>query len=180
HRAGSPGRLYVKRRAGASTVFVRPSAAIYCRSRRIRGAVRPARPGPVATKPPEPNHIMANACIGCGVCCASYRVSFHWSETTLHELGRVPHELTEPLRHHEVAMRGTSSSPPRCIALAGTPGVDARCAIHGRHPSCCRAVAPGDDQCVRARVRHGRPPLADWQIAESANDPDPPGRPLAA
>ncbi len=123
---------------------------------------------------------MANACIGCGVCCASYRVSFHWSETTLHEHGWVPHELTEPLRRHEVAMRGTSSRSPRCIALAGTPGVDARCSIHGRHPSCCRAVAPGDDQCVRARVRHGLPPLADWQIAESANDPDPPASPLAA
>lgn len=123
---------------------------------------------------------MANACIGCGVCCASYRVSFHWSETTLHEFGRVPFELTEPLRRHEVAMRGTAGGEPRCIALVGRPGVDARCAIHGRHPSCCREVAPGDDQCVRARLRHGLPALDAREILESAADPDPPGRPLAA
>ncbi len=121
---------------------------------------------------------MANACIGCGVCCASYRIAFHWSETTACETGTVPVELTETLRLHEVAMKGTSSNTPYCIALAGTPGVDAACSIHGQHPSCCREVALGSDQCTRARVRHGLPPLDTRAIASAYGDPNPPATPL--
>ena len=75
-------------------------------------------------------------------------------------------------------MKGTSSNTPRCIALAGTPGIDAVCAIHGRHPSCCRAVAMGSDQCVRARLRHGLPPLDQAMIVAAYADPNPPGAPL--
>lgn len=123
---------------------------------------------------------MANACIGCGVCCAFYRVSMHWSETTAHELGVVPVELTEPLRRHEVAMKGTSSATPRCIALAGTPGLDARCSIHGRHPGSCREVALGSDQCTRARLAHGLAALDAAAIEHSYDDPNPPGVPLPA
>ena len=118
---------------------------------------------------------MANACIGCGVCCATYRIAFHWSETTAWPGGTVPVELTETLRLHEVAMRGTSRRTPRCIALAGTPGIDAACAIHGRHPSCCREVAMGSDQCVRARQLHGLPALDTATISAAYADPNPPG-----
>ena len=121
---------------------------------------------------------MANACIGCGVCCASYRIAFHWSETTACETGTVPVELTETLRLHEVAMKGTSSNTPRCIALAGTPGIDATCSIHGRHPGFCREVALGSDQCNRARVRHGLPPLDASAIASAYDDANPPAAPL--
>jgi Fe-S-cluster containining protein len=101
---------------------------------------------------------MENPCIGCGVCCTQYRVAFHWSETTSHPLGTVPQELTEPLRRHEVVMKGTDAARPRCIALAGRPTVDAHCSIHGRHPSVCRAVEVGSDQCLRARKAWGMPP----------------------
>ncbi len=118
---------------------------------------RPARPARSAD-PGNPD-IPGNPCIGCGACCRSYRVAFHWSETTACPEGTVPLELTEPLRPHEVAMRGTSRRAPHCIALIGRFGVDARCAIHGRHPSCCRAVQVGADQCLRARARHGLPGL---------------------
>ena len=88
-----------------------------------------------------------------------YRVSFHWMETTAHPFGTVPVELTVPLRRHEVAMRGTDSASPYCIALAGVPKVDAYCAIHGNHPSCCREVAVGSEQCLKARRAHGMPDL---------------------
>ncbi len=127
---------------------------------------------------------MDNPCLSCGVCCMSYRVAFHWSETTAHPDGRVPVELTEPLRLHEVAMRGTMAAPLRCIALAGVPGERVSCAIHGTHPTCCREVALGDDQCNRARLAHGLAPLPAEVIvsAYASDDPPalPPTHPLAA
>ena len=73
----------------------------------------------------------------------------------------MPAELTEPLRRHEVVMLGTSARQPRCIALAGSVGEDARCRIHGRHPSPCKAVQPGSSQCRRAREQHGLAPLPE-------------------
>lgn len=93
-------------------------------------------------------------CRGCpGVCCQTYRVAFHWSETT--PLGAVPAPLTKPLRKHEVIMIGTEHQPVRCVALSD----QGRCTIHGRHPSVCQEVQPGSDQCQRARAKHG---LAAW------------------
>lgn len=119
---------------------------------------------------------MSNVCIGCGVCCMSYRVAFHWSETTDHPDGRVPVALTEPLRRHEVVMRGTASSPVHCIALTGTVGIDARCAIHGTHPGCCQAVVVGADQCQRARAMHGLPAVTPAQVLQAyASDAPPAG-----
>ncbi|MEZ5657442.1 MAG: YkgJ family cysteine cluster protein [Burkholderiaceae bacterium] len=121
-----------------------------------------------------------NACLTCGVCCMSYRVAFHWSETTDHPYGRVPVELTEPLRRHEVVMRGTAHAPIRCIALTGMPGQRVSCAIHGTHPECCREVALGDDQCTRARQMHGLPALQPLLIARAYAADDPPALPLAS
>jgi len=129
---------------------------------------------------------MENPCIGCGVCCTQYRVAFHWSETTAHPDGMVPAELTEPLRHHEVVMKGTDARPSRCIALAGEPMIDARCSIHGRHPSCCRAVEVGSDQCLRARRAYGMPDPVPMPIEGPARmaglpgQPEPPRLPDAA
>ncbi len=104
----------------------------------------------------------------------SYRVAFHWSETTACEGGRVPVTLTEPLRLHEVAMRGTNARSIRCTALAGTLGVDAQCSIHGAHPSCCREVAVGGDQCQRARAQHGLPPVAAIEVVQAYACANPP------
>ena len=120
---------------------------------------------------------ISNICLGCGVCCMSYHIAFHWSETTAFEGGLVPVALTEPLRIHEVAMRGTNASSVRCIALAGTPGVDAQCSIHGAHPSCCREVAVGGDQCQRARLKHGLPPVAVNEVVAAYASSNPPAAP---
>jgi len=104
-------------------------------------------------------------CTSCGACCATYRVSFFRRELDSEPGGRVPADLTEAIDDGGVRMRGTDDRPPRCVALRGTVGVDARCAIYLLRPSPCRAFAPeassgrGDPACGEARRRHGLPPL---------------------
>ena len=68
-------------------------------------------------------------------------------------------------------MKGTDAASPYCVALAGVPKVDAYCAIHGNHPSCCRAVEVGSDQCTRARRAHGLPDLDAPDIDPSPDLP---------
>lgn len=113
---------------------------------------------------------MPHPCLACGACCAFYRVSFHWSEADPATGGRVPVELTESLRRHERAMRGTSQATPRCIALEADIGKSSRCTIHDRRPSVCARVPASLEfgersaQCDRARLAHGLSLLveADW------------------
>jgi len=109
-------------------------------------------------------------CLRCGACCASFRVAFHWSEAQPANPDGVPEELTQPLRHHELAMRHGDAPAMRCIALAGTVGESTKCTIYPQRPSPCRAVrasfedGTADPHCDRARARHGLPALtpADW------------------
>jgi uncharacterized protein len=118
---------------------------------------------------------MSHPCLTCGACCAYFRVSFHWSEADPELGGTVPIALTEPLRQHERAMRGTSQPQPRCVALDAEIGVYSRCSIHPVRPSVCRAVPASWDpdegehaqpsaQCDKARIAHGLMPLTrtDW------------------
>jgi Fe-S-cluster containining protein len=119
---------------------------------------------------------MAHPCLTCGACCAHFRVSFHWSEAEAELGGIIPFELTEPLRSHERAMRGTSQAQPRCVALDADIGRYSRCSIHPLRPSACRAVPASLEsgqrsrQCDQARQAHGLPPLveADWIGVELA------------
>lgn len=109
-------------------------------------------------------------CMSCGACCAAFRVAFHWSEADDAPGGTVPVELTQSLRSHERAMRGTDSAQPHCIALRGTVGEACECSIYELRPSPCRAVqaswehGSADPHCDRARTRYGLPLLtpADW------------------
>lgn len=109
-------------------------------------------------------------CMRCGACCAAFRVAFHWSEADDAPGGTVPIELTQPLRSHERAMRGTDSTHPHCIALRGRVGEACSCGIYELRPSPCRAVqaswehGSADSHCDRARTRYGLPLLtpADW------------------
>lgn len=121
-------------------------------------------------------------CLTCGACCAYFRVSFHWSETDPALGGRVPAELTEPLRTHERAMRGTSQAQPRCVALDAQIGRYSRCTIHAHRPSVCAQVPASYEfglpspQCDKARIAHGLCTLTpeDWNgVAQSERNPLP-------
>lgn len=104
------------------------------------------------------------SCHGCGACCASFRVDFAREELD-EEGGCVPAGLAVELTGTLCRMRGTDHARPRCAALVGTVGVNARCGIYEWRPSPCREfgqLAPlghPDEACTRARARHGLPPL---------------------
>ena len=87
---------------------------------------------------------MPHPCLTCGACCAFFRVAFHWSETEPELGGRVPFDLTEPLRTHERAMRGTSQAQPRCVALDADIGRYSHCTIHERRPRIRAFYCKGD------------------------------------
>lgn len=113
---------------------------------------------------------MPHPCLSCGACCATFRVSFHWSETEPALGGHTPAELTEPVDAHRVAMRGTWARRPRCIALRGEIGAGAHCSSYALRPSPCRELLPSWEhgaasaQCDTARTAHGLPVLTprDW------------------
>lgn len=114
---------------------------------------------------------MPHPCLSCGACCAYFRVSMHWSETDDAPDGHVPQALTEAVRPHEVAMRGTWQAAPRCVALDAEIGLRSRCTIHPRRPTACRDVqaswedGTADAQCDRARTAHGLPLLTPVDFA---------------
>lgn len=99
-----------------------------------------------------------SVCTACGACCASFRVDF-----SVHELlsqgGTVPDGLTVEVTEHTCRMRGSDHTPPRCAALTGQLGKRVACGIYEWRPNPCRELAPGGDACLRARLRHGLPPL---------------------
>ena len=117
---------------------------------------------------------MTHPCQRCGACCATYLVAFHWSEA---EDSPVLDARAEQLDPHRLAMRGTYSRTPRCVALRGDIGGDNACSIYAERPSPCRELVPAwehgqpSPQCDRARTRHGLAPLqpADWDIVPDAD-----------
>lgn len=99
-------------------------------------------------------------CQRCGACCASFRVSFYWTEAQGEhdpQSQGVPAALTEPVSPHLLCMQGTHARQPHCAALQGQVGESVGCAIYAQRPSPCREVMPGDAQCLKARGRHGLP-----------------------
>lgn len=108
---------------------------------------------------------MSNPCLTCGACCAAFRASFYWAEGDDATPGGVPVELTEQLDSHRRCMRGTNQPQPRCVALAGVPGVSVQCTIYEQRPSVCKEFAPSwfggvyNERCDQARATRGLPPL---------------------
>lgn len=108
-------------------------------------------------------------CLSCGACCASYRASFYWGEC-VSAGGTVPDALTVQIAPFRVAMQGTDTSPPRCVALDGVIGQAVRCSIHPQRASVCREYPASyedgtpHDRCDAARARFGLPALTpdDW------------------
>jgi len=99
----------------------------------------------------------SNPCLDCGACCATFRVSFYWSEA---ETLGLPTELTEQVNAWFACMRGTNQPQPRCAALAGTVGQQVGCTIYASRPRPCDELTEGSYSCHKARARHGLPPLA--------------------
>ncbi|MBY0554061.1 YkgJ family cysteine cluster protein [bacterium] len=110
-------------------------------------------------------------CLSCGVCCAFYRVSFHWSETLAESHG-VPLELTKSITIHKSAMNGTNQIKPSCVALLGSVGKSTSCGIYNNRPSACRNFKASfedglvNKDCETARLSKGLDclTLADWPI----------------
>lgn len=79
-----------------------------------------------------------NLCLSCGACCACFRVSFYWGESTDAPGGFVPVELTEKASQHLLCMKGTNTYPLRCIALRGVVGEQVGCSIYDQRPTTFR------------------------------------------
>lgn len=109
-------------------------------------------------------------CIKCGACCGTYRVLFDVSELTLDPYN-VPKELTEKVEGSTLAMMGTNSSHPRCIALSGRIGKSVGCSIYLNRPSCCREFTASfedgqrNPRCDQARRGKGLKPLSPRDYA---------------
>ena len=101
----------------------------------------------------------SNPCTSCGACCAKFRVSFYWAESDAYPGGHVPVALTVLVTPHRLAMRGTDSGSPRCVALEGEVGRQVGCAIYGQRPTPCREFTAGDERCNAARRVYGLTPL---------------------
>jgi Fe-S-cluster containining protein len=111
-----------------------------------------------------------NPCLSCGVCCTLFRVSFYMGELDDVRPGGVPSALAEQVTPFLAAMKGTTSTPVRCVALEGDIGRAARCSIHPNRPSVCREFEASyengtpNPRCDEARARYGLPALTpdDW------------------
>ncbi len=98
---------------------------------------------------------MSQECVKCGACCASFRVSFYWGETSAHDQGTVPIEFTTAISPHHVCMKGTEQKPVHCIALEGEVGKQVSCGIYEQRSSTCREFEAGSEDCIKARKIHG-------------------------
>lgn len=117
-----------------------------------------------------------NPCVECGACCAFFRVSFFWEETSPDYPDGVPADQTEPLDSLLQCMNGTNQPHPRCACLDGRIGQKVACTIYQRRSSTCRdfglhekeevICATGEDliRCNEARKAWGLPPLTRWQL----------------
>ena len=95
-------------------------------------------------------------CTRCGACCASFRVSFYFAEAQANNL---PDAFVERINDRYSCMAGTNQAAPRCMALTGQIGQTVACRVYPARTSTCREVQPGDARCLKARTKHGLPPL---------------------
>lgn len=99
-------------------------------------------------------------CSDCGHCCAYFRISFPWIETSVYHPNAVPISLVSALNPQRVCMKGTESGNGRCVALSDS----GRCTIYEKRPSVCREFRIWDAQgdvnpdCSKVRQAHGLQP----------------------
>jgi len=95
-------------------------------------------------------------CIGCGVCCRFFRVSFYHGELDSQPDGYVPADLATQITPFMACMKGTETGG-RCIALRD----DLLCSIYEQRPSACREfpvfMPDGtlNPECIRLRKYFG-------------------------
>ena len=119
-----------------------------------------------------------NPCISCGACCALFRASFYWAETSEFTPGGVPSELTVKINDFFVAMKGSEEIPPRCNCLEGEIGKSVYCKIYENRSSVCRDFKPAwednipSPRCDYARATRGLAPLTpeSWILQEESAD----------
>lgn len=103
-------------------------------------------------------------CQQCGACCATFRVTFHYSELES-QGGFIPDALADAETATLYRMRGTDGVRPRCVALSGNVGESVSCQIYQERPSPCREfgmyaeVGVFEDACHKARAQNGLPKL---------------------
>jgi hypothetical protein len=103
----------------------------------------------------------SNPCLTCGVCCTHFRISFYHGEIDDMPSGLVPSDMVEQLTPFRACMKGTNQIERRCIALAGTPGIQTFCTIYEYRPSPCRefevwdAAGVPNKRCQQLRSAHG-------------------------
>jgi hypothetical protein len=109
---------------------------------------------------------LQHPCIGCGACCAFFRVAFYWREAEPDGIWKVPIERTVDLDSMKRAMKGTEvKHHPKCVSLKGRIGKDAHCGTYENRPTPCRGfMASYEDgthnpRCDEAREAHGLRPL---------------------
>ncbi|MCB1889235.1 MAG: YkgJ family cysteine cluster protein [Rhodocyclaceae bacterium] len=114
-----------------------------------------------------------NPCLGCGICCTHFRISFYWAEADDAPGGTVPAGMTEKLNDFLRCMKGSNSLPRRCTALQGEVGVGVSCSIYAQRPSPCREFpvyledGSPNPRCDSLRATIGLPPLlpSTWPAA---------------
>ena len=100
-----------------------------------------------------------DACLSCGACCASFRVSFYGAEAA-----HIPLEMVEDVNALYACMVGTNQQQPRCVALQGEIGKQVSCSIYSARSSTCKEVKVTDEQCVKARKAHQLIPLVNEDL----------------
>ncbi|WP_230969023.1 YkgJ family cysteine cluster protein [Nitrogeniibacter aestuarii] len=114
-----------------------------------------------------------NPCLGCGLCCTHFRVSFYWAEGDDAPGGYVPAHLTEKVNDFYRCMKGTGQAPRRCHALEGQVGESVACRIYEQRPSPCREFevylenGEPNPRCNELRLKAGLSPL-EWAPMPSA------------
>lgn len=116
---------------------------------------------------------LPNPCVGCGACCAFFRVQFYWREANPGESEHVvPEHHFEELDSQFRCMKGTNAKHhPKCVGLNGKIGKDAKCSIYLSRPTPCRRFEASYEygvhqpRCDEARRAHGLKPLRpeDWK-----------------
>jgi Fe-S-cluster containining protein len=105
-------------------------------------------------------------CLGCGACCAHFRVAFYWREAEPDGLWKVPVTKTVDLDSNLRCMKGTEvKHHPKCVSLSGRIGKNAHCSMYENRPTPCRSFTASfedgirNERCDEARAAHGLRPL---------------------